>query len=76
MGAIRSLESTGITVDTVDGRKIVRGKLLMGVFDLPAKASATYMKQYNGKYGCNYCTDEGELIARNIGAYPPRCTSS
>ena len=43
----------------------------MGIFDLPAKASATNMKQYNGKYGCNYCTDEGELVAKNTRIYPP-----
>ena len=43
----------------------------MGVFDLPAKATTTNMKQYNGKYGCNYCTDEGELIAKNTRIYPP-----
>ena len=53
LAAIRRLESAGITVDTVEGEKVVRGKLLMGVFDLPAKATATNMKQYNGKYGCN-----------------------
>jgi hypothetical protein len=71
LAAIRRLESAGITVDTTEGTKVVRGKLLMGIFDLPAKASATNMKQYNGKYGCNYCTDEGELIAKNTRIYPP-----
>ena len=71
LAAIRRLESAGITVDTTEGKKVVRGKLLMGVFDLPVKASATNMKQYNGKYGCNYCIDEGELIAKNTRIYPP-----
>ena len=41
--SVLSLESTRITVDTLEGRKIVRGKLRMGVFNLPAKASATNM---------------------------------
>ena len=68
--AIRRLESAGITVDTMEGRNIVRGKLLMGVFDRPAKSSATNMKQCNGKYGCNYCTDEGH---KNLSS---RCASS
>ena len=44
LAAIRRIESDGITVDTTEGRKVVRAKLLMGVFDLPAKASATNMK--------------------------------
>lgn len=65
LAAIRRLKSDGIAVDTAEGTKVVRGKLLMGVFDLPAIASATSMKRYNGKYGCNYCTDEGELVAKN-----------
>ena len=69
--AIRKLASTGITIETIEGAKVVKGKLLVGVFDLPAKASAANMKQYNGKYGCTYCADEGVLIARNTRIYPP-----
>ena len=30
----------------------LRAKLLMAVFDLPAKSSATNTKQFNGEYGC------------------------
>ena len=42
----------------------------MAVFDLPAKAAATNMVQFNGKYGCNYCTDKGETVnSRRV--YPP-----
>ena len=69
--AIRKLASTGLTTQTVEGEKVVMGKLLVGVFDLPAKASAANMKQYNGEYGCTYCTDKGVLIARNTRIYPP-----
>ena len=29
---------------------VVRGKLLFGVFDLPAKASVLCCKQFNGEY--------------------------
>lgn len=36
----------------------------MAVFDLPAKAAATCTKQYNGEYGCLYCTDKGEVHER------------
>ena len=51
---------------------IIRPKLLMVVFDLPAKSSATNTKQFNGEYGCLYCLDKGE-IAHNKRAriYPP-----
>ena len=68
---IRKLALTGITIKTIEGAKVVKGKLLVNVFNLPAKASAANMKQYKGKYGCTYCTDKGVLIARNIVIYPP-----
>lgn len=68
----RQLQSKGISIQTADGtRKQVRGKVLLGSFDLPAKAAATNMKEFNGEYGCNYCTDKGTVIARNTRVYPP-----
>ena len=30
--------------------------------DLPARAVVTNMKQYNGRYGCLYCEEEGTTI--------------
>ncbi len=44
--------------------------VLMGVFDLPAKASATNTKQYNREYGCFYCLDKGH-ICNQARTYPP-----
>ena len=44
--------------------------VLMGVFDLPAKASATNTKQFNGEYGCFYCLDKGHIHNR-ARTYPP-----
>ena len=38
--------------------------LLLGVFDLPAKAMATNITQYNGFYSCTNCLDKGEHISR------------
>ncbi len=68
----RQLESKGISIQTPDGtRKQVRAKVLLGSFDLPAKAAVANSKQYNGEYGCNYCTDKGTLVARNTRVYPP-----
>ena len=31
------------------------------IFDLPAKATVVNMKQFNGQFGCLYCTDPGEM---------------
>ena len=59
----------GIVVNGV----ILRAKVLMGVFDLPAKATATHTKQYNGEYGCFYCIHPGEMYER-ARIYPP-CAS-
>ena len=43
-----------------NGPKLIRAKLLVCVFDLPARASATNFVQFNGYYSCLYCTVEGK----------------
>lgn len=45
------------------------------VFDLPAKASATNTKQFNGEYGCFYCLDKGQLHNR-ARIYPPTASNT
>ena len=52
------------------GLRTVRACLLLAVFDLPAKAMATNMTQYNGYYSCTYCLDEGEHVSRRQLFYP------
>ena len=47
-----------------------RACLIGAVFDLPALAMAFNTVQYNGNYGCLYCTDKGEYINRTY-VYPP-----
>ena len=37
-----------------------KARLLMCSVDLPARAFVLNMKQYNGKYGCSQCEDEGQ----------------
>lgn len=37
-----------------------RAMLLTCAFDLPARALVLDMKQFNGKYACVYCEDEGQ----------------
>ena len=61
---VHDLHCRGVLVETPIGRKTIKVQLLLGVFDLPAKAMATNFTQYNGKYGCNYCLDEGQHISR------------
>ena len=50
--SLRSLKTSGIQIRTLAGLSTIRAKLVMGIFDLPAKASALCVKQYNGTYGC------------------------
>lgn len=49
---------------------IIRAKLVLGIFDLPAKAAVTNTKQFNGEHGCFYCLDKGEVHNRSR-IYPP-----
>lgn len=56
---IHGLYQEGITIQTPIGRKCLRAKLLCCVFDLPARAMALNLIQWNGHYGCTYCEDEG-----------------
>ena len=50
---------TGIDVDTPQGHMKAHAVLLICCVDLPAQAKLLNMKQYNGKYGCHACEDEG-----------------
>lgn len=56
---INNLLNLGIPLQTPLGPRTLRAKLLLGVFDLPAKALALNCLQYNGHYGCAYCLDRG-----------------
>lgn len=62
---IHHLCQVGIPVTSphFNGVKIIRVKLLMGVFDLPARASAVNCNQFNGNYSCLYCLDKGRHVA-------------
>lgn len=56
------INSLDAEIQTPQGTKYFKAKLLLAVFDLPAKAMAMNTSQFNGCYGCPYCLDEG-LIA-------------
>ena len=38
-------------------------------FDLPARASALNVMQYNGQYGCNFCEQPGTSIRTEKGGH-------
>ena len=73
---IEHLNCLGLTVRTSNGVKEIRAMLLVSVFDLPAKAAAANMKQFNGRYGCLYCTHPGEALGRGATVYPPNTADS
>lgn len=55
-----TLSLIGINVDTPDGKHTAHAVLLQCSADLPARASMTNMKNFNGLYGCLYCTNPGK----------------
>ena len=50
---------TGIQVSTPSGEHTAHAILLKCSADLPARSSITNMKNFNGLYGCLYCTNPG-----------------
>ena len=68
---VEHLYFSGVDVKVPDGTKTVRVKLLLAVFDLPAKAAVLNLKQYNGRYGCLYCTNPGRSMAPGCTVYVP-----
>uniref|UniRef100_A0A1X7UEC1 Uncharacterized protein n=1 Tax=Amphimedon queenslandica TaxID=400682 RepID=A0A1X7UEC1_AMPQE len=65
---IASISNNGIRIP--GSAVCIRAKLVMAVFDLPARAAATNTKQFNGEYGCTYCLDKGRIVNR-AHIYPP-----
>ena len=60
LNEIRSLSVKGIDVISSNGINFnIKPKLVMGIFDLPARAVVTNTVQFNGAFGCLYCTNEG-----------------
>lgn len=53
------------------GNCTYRAKLVMGVFDLPAKAAVLCAKQFNGEYGCAVCIHPGKRLPNNSRIYLP-----
>lgn len=50
----------GIEVLASIGKITIKAHLIAVTADLPARAMIANMKQFNGKFGCSFCLDEGE----------------
>lgn len=69
--SLSSLSSSGTTICTSSGPMVVRARIVMGIFDLPAKSSVLCMKQFNGEFGCPTCYHPGRRLANNSRIYLP-----
>lgn len=71
---LREMSTMGLKIKVPSGDIVaIRGKLLFGVFDLPAKASVLCCKQFNGEYGCSVCTHPGTRQSNGSRIYLPNC---
>ncbi len=68
---IKSLCNVGVEVKTPSGLKVLRTKLLFGVFDMPAKAAVLDQKQFNGEFGCTTCLHPGTRLDNGNRIYHP-----
>ena len=66
------LPSSGLHIKTCNDTFHVFVELVMGIFDLPAKAVVLNAKQYNGRYGCSVCVHPGLRLPNNARIYLPR----
>ena len=72
MQRIQQLSTLGIDIIMQSGETItIRAKLVMEVFDLPAKAAVICAKQFNGEFGCSVCLHPGKRLSNNSRVYLP-----
>ena len=68
---LKRLYTDGLTVMLPNGHTDFKAKLVLAVFDLPAKASVLNCKQFNGKFGCCVCYHPGLRLSTGARIYPP-----
>ena len=66
---IEKLSTLGMEIRNVCGQFTIRAKVMIGVFDLPAKATVLSAKQFNGQYGCSVCLHPGTRLPNNARIY-------
>jgi hypothetical protein len=71
MKSFRRFCTLGMTIKTATGLRTFRTKLVLGIFDLPAKAAALCAKQFNGEFGCSVCIHPGRQLANGARVYLP-----
>ena len=72
MQQIQQLSTFGLDIIMQSGETTtVRAKLVVGVFDLPAKAAVLCAKQFNGEFGCSVCLHPGKRLSNNSRVYLP-----
>ena len=62
---------TGVTVECNGESFTCRAVYLVGTADLPGKSAVQAFTQFNGKSGCSFCEDEGEVVS--VGKGHSRC---
>lgn len=68
---VQQLSTLGLAINTSLGKVTFRAKLVMGVFDLPAKAAVLCAKQFNGEHGCSVCLHPGKRLPNNARIFLP-----
>ena len=68
---IETWREHGITVQTSSGCIKYYAKLVVGVFDAPAKCSVLCEKHYNGECGCSACLHPGKRLSNGARVYLP-----
>ena len=70
--SIQQVKEHGIIIKTPSGPMLYHAKLVLGVFDAPAKASVLCEKQFNGEFGCPTCLHPGKRLQNGARIYLPK----
>lgn len=68
---LEQFSSEGFQIKVPSGMVMITGKLVMCIFDLPAKVPVLCAKQFNGEYGCSICLHPGKRLPNNARVYLP-----
>ena len=71
LAEINHLTTVGIQIDLPTGIVTVKAKLVLGVFDLPAKASILSFKHHNGYCSCSVYLHPGKHVSKNTVVFTP-----
>jgi len=59
------LSTDGVTINLPNNHSIIiKAKLVLGIFDLPAKAAVLSMKLFNAQFSCTTCYHPGIYMSR------------